>query len=96
MSTLNLESDIGEQLQVMDEQRWTALQTEICVNVANAKFYAFAEEAGHIADLVRLKVVPRRTATDYLHECATYNQLYFEYGADRIQAVMSEAFEVAA
>jgi hypothetical protein len=78
------------------ELPWTALQSEICMNVANAKFYAFAAEAERLAHWVRIGVVSKSAAADYLNESASYNQLYFEYGADRIQAVMSEAFEVAA
>jgi hypothetical protein len=75
---------------------WTALQAEVCMNVANAKFFAFEAEAERLAHWVRLGIVSKSTAADYLNESAAHNQLYFEYGADRIQAVMSEAFEVSA
>jgi hypothetical protein len=75
---------------------WTRLQTEVCMNVANAKFYAFAAEAERMADWVRLGVVTRDVGADYLHESATYNQLYFEYGTDRIQKIIADAFRVAA
>ena len=78
------------------ELPWTALQAEVCMNVANAKFFAFEAEAERLAHWVRLGVVSKSMAADYLNEGAEYNQLYFEYGADRIQAVMSQAFEVAA
>jgi hypothetical protein len=76
--------------------QWTALQTEICMNVANAKFFAFVDEAERVADFVRLGILDRHRAVECLHEAAIYNSLIFEYGADRIQAIMSEAFKVAA
>lgn len=79
-----------------DPMPWTALQAEICMNVANAKLFAFEAEADRLAHWVRLGVVSKSTAVDYLHETTVYNSLIFEYGADRIQAVMSQAFEVAA
>jgi hypothetical protein len=72
---------------------WDALQTEVCMNVANAKFYAFAAECDRVAEFYRLGFVNRATAADYMHEAATYNQLYFEYGADRIQKIMAEALK---
>jgi hypothetical protein len=93
MSTLNLEADIGEQLQAMDERKWSALQTEICMNVANAKFFAFVDEAARTADFVRLGILTRPRAAECLHISAAYNQLYFEYGTDRIQAIIADAFE---
>lgn len=71
---------------------WTALQTEICMNVANAKFYAFVDEADKLAHWVSLGVVRKQVAADYLHESAIYNQLYFEYGTDKIQGVIAAAF----
>jgi hypothetical protein len=94
--TINLESDLEEQAAAMDEKKWTRLQSEVCMNVANAKFYAFAEEAERMAEFVRLGMVPRLVAADYLHQSAAYNQLYYEYGADSVQKVMARAFEVAA
>jgi hypothetical protein len=89
--TLNLEAEINP-------TKWTKLQAEICMNVANAKYYAFADEALKMAHWVRLGVVQKQVAGDYLHEAAIYNQLAFEYGNDAIQAIMSAAFgsEVAA
>jgi hypothetical protein len=71
---------------------WTALQAEICMNVANAKYYAFADEAAKLAHWVRLGVVKKQIAADYLHESAVYNQLYFEYGTDKIQGIIANAF----
>jgi len=38
---LNLEADITEQVAVLNEKSWTALQAQTCMNVANAKIYAF-------------------------------------------------------
>jgi hypothetical protein len=82
----------------MIDLNWTALQAEVCMNVANAKYYAFADEAARMAHWVRLGVVQKQVAADCLHEAAIYNQLAFEYGTDAIQAIMSAAFnsEVAA
>jgi hypothetical protein len=91
--TLNLEADIKEQVGALNEYKWTALQTEVCMNVANAKYYAFIEEATRAAEFVRLGFVSRATAADYLHGTAIHNHLYFEYGTDRIQKIMAEALE---
>jgi len=44
-----------------------------------------------MAEFVRLGFITRAVAAGYLHEAAIYNQLYFEYGADAIQAIMSAA-----
>jgi hypothetical protein len=90
--TLNLESDIGEQLRALDELKWTKLQTEICMNVANAKYYAFVAEAERAAEYIRHGFLTRTAAADCLHTTALYNQLYFEYGRDRIQELMAVAF----
>jgi hypothetical protein len=90
--TLNLEADIPEQMALLEEKNWTALQAEICMNVANAKYHAFIAEADRAAEYVRLGFLTRAGAADYLHVTAVYNQLYFEYGADHIQAIMSAAF----
>jgi hypothetical protein len=76
-----------------DVTRWTKLQTKICMNVANARYHAFAVEAEWAAEFVRLGFITRAVAADYLHETAIYNQLYFEYGTDRVQAIIAAAFE---
>jgi hypothetical protein len=83
--TLNLEAEI-------DPTKWTALQVEVCMNVANAKIYAFVAETERMAELVRLGLIPRATAADYLNEAAVYNQLYYDYGAEHIQSIMAVAF----
>jgi hypothetical protein len=87
--TLNLEAEI-------DPTKWTALQREICINVANAKYYAFVAEAERLAEFLHLGFVNRQTAVDYLHESAIYNQLYFDYGTERIQMIMAGALESGA
>jgi hypothetical protein len=91
--TLNLEAEIEIPC---DMTKWTKLQTEIAINIANAKYQAFIVEAERMAEFARLGFITRTTAADYLHEAAVYNSLIFEYGTDRIQAVVAEAFEVAA
>lgn len=83
--TINLEAEI-------DPTKWTALQTEVCMNVANAKIYAFATEAERIAEIVRLGLITRAVGGDYLNECAVYNALYYDYGADHVQSIISAAF----
>jgi hypothetical protein len=87
--TLNLEAEI----EIPDYSTWTQLQAEICMNVANAKLYAFVAEAERAADYTRLGFLTRATAADYLHETAVYNELYFEYGRDRIQEIMAGALD---
>jgi hypothetical protein len=89
---LNLEADWA----AVDPTKWTALQAEVCMNVALAKRDAFIAEAERMADYVRCGFITRTMAGDYLHEAAIYNRLYFEYGADAIQRIMSAAFSEAA
>ena len=89
---LNLEADIAEQVAVLNEKSWTALQAQTCMNVANAKIYAFEVEADRLAELVRLGLITRAIAADYLNTAAAYNALYYEYGADHVQSIMSAAF----
>lgn len=89
--TINLEADLEQQCAAMDQRKWTALQAEICMNVANAKYFAFVAECERMAEFMRLGFVNRQTAADYLHQTAAYNQLYFEYGTDRIQKIMAAA-----
>jgi hypothetical protein len=89
---LNLEADWN----AVDPTKWTALQAEVCMNVALAKRDAFIAEADRMAEFVRLGLITRAMAGDYLHEAAIYNRLCFEYGADAIQGIMSAAFEAAA
>jgi hypothetical protein len=84
--TLNLDVEI-------DPTKWTALQTEICMNVALAKRDAFINEAQRMADYVRLGFKTRSQAADHLHEAAIYNSLYFEYGADHVQGIMAAALD---
>jgi hypothetical protein len=93
VSTINLEADLEEQAAALDERKWTALQTEITMNVANAKWWAFVGECDRAAEFVRLGLITRATAADYLHSAATYNALFYEYGADRVQAAMAAALE---
>jgi hypothetical protein len=89
--TLNLESDVVEQLAAMDEMKWTPLQTDVCMSIAHAKIDRMVDEAQRLAELVRLEILPKAVAAEYLHQAAIYNQLYFEYGADRIQKIMAWA-----
>lgn len=86
--TLNL---TDEWLSLDPTKKWTALQTEVCMNVANAKLNAFVAEAYRLAEFTRLGFITRATAADYLHEAAIYNQLIYEYGADTIQSILSDA-----
>jgi hypothetical protein len=90
--TLNLEAGIAEQIAVLDEKTWTALQIQTCMNVANAKLYAFVVEADRLAELVRLGLITRAVAVDYLNTAAAYNALHYEYGSDHVQSIMSAAF----
>ena len=62
------------------------------MNVANAKIYAFVAEAERMAEFVRLGLITRSIAADYLSEAAVYNQLYYEYGADYVQSILAAAF----
>ncbi|MGX1321814.1 hypothetical protein AB7M17_005267 [Bradyrhizobium sp. USDA 377] len=89
--TLNLESDIREQMRMVDPAQWSTLQTEICAAIASAKFYAFVAEAERVAELVRFGLMSRAAAADHLHTAAIYNELYFEHGIETIQTVMVAA-----
>ena len=90
---INLEADLEEQCAALDERKWTALQTEITMNVANAKWWAFVGECDRAAEFVRLGLITRTIAADYLHNAATYNALLYEYGTDRVQKVMANALQ---
>ena len=89
MSTFNLdaEADIGA---------WTQMQTEVCMRIANAKYFQFIAEAERLAEFVRLGFITRAIAGDMLQEAAAYNSLVYEYGADRLQSIMSAALISAA
>jgi len=86
---MNLESETTETAHF----NWTPLQVEVCMGIAMAKRDAFIAEAHRVSDLVRLKLLDRATAADTLHEAAVYNQLYYEYGQDHIQAIMANALD---
>ncbi|MDN4982243.1 hypothetical protein QY049_03255 [Bradyrhizobium sp. WYCCWR 13022] len=75
---------------MMDICEWSPLHVRYVMSVANAKFFAFADAANDIGELVHLGLLSRPEAADLLQEIATYNQLTFEYGQDRIQKVMAE------
>ena len=90
--TINLESDLEQQCAAMEQATWTKLQAEVCMNVANAKYFAFVGECERMVEFMRLGFVNRPTAADYLHQTAIYNQLYFEYGTDEIQGIIAAAF----
>ena len=83
---LNLNAEI-------ETVEWTALQAEICMNVALAKRDAFIAEAQRAADYVRRGFLPRAVAADYLQEAANYNSLCVEYGVDDIQQIIASAFD---
>lgn len=77
----------------MNAQVWTPLLTETCMAVANAKINEFEYQCHRIFDLVRLHLLSLVDAADLLNEVANYNSLTFEYGTDKIQALMSSAFQ---
>jgi hypothetical protein len=89
--TINLEADLEEQAAAMDQRTWTALQTEITMSIANAKWWAFVAECDRVAEFVRLGLITGTTAADYLHSAAIYNALPYEYSTDRVQKVMADA-----
>ena len=72
------------------------LQIDVSIKVALAKLAEFENQAYRIGDLVRLSILRRADAADMLHEAAIYNSLIFEYGADRIQKIIADAFEATA
>jgi hypothetical protein len=79
-----------------DISDWTPLQTQVCMSIANAKYYAFADEAGRLAKLIRARMLSAADAADCLHVAASYNALYAEYGVDQIQGIMAEMFGLEA
>ena len=89
--TVNLESDIQNQIEALDVEKWTPLQADVCMNVALAKLDRFMDQADRLAELVRVRVLPKPVAADYLHQTAIYNSLYFEYGVDRVEEIMAQA-----
>jgi len=94
--TLNLDADIAGQVECLNSSRWTPLQAETCMYVANAKYYAFQDEADRHAEFVRCGLETRAEAVEILHAAALYNGLYCEYGRDKIQGVVAEALRKVA
>jgi hypothetical protein len=90
---INLEADLAEQCAVLNERKWSSLQSEVAMNIANAPFFAFQDEAQRMAEFVRLSLLTRAEAADILHTAAVYGSLYCSYGRDRIQNVMAAALE---
>lgn len=84
---LNLEAEPS------DPTQWTKLQTEICMKIARGKLDAFSSEAQRLAALVRVGLLTRTIAAEYLQEAAVYNALVYEYGLDLVQAIMADALE---
>lgn len=72
-----------------DPTRWTPLQAEMCMYVALAKRDAFIAVCERTAEYIRLGFLTRAAAADHLHETALYSSLYYEYGADHVQALMA-------
>ena len=66
------------------------------MSIANAKYYAFINEAWHLAKLIRARMLSPVEASDCLHVAANYNALYVEYGVDELQAIMAEMFSLEA
>jgi len=81
---------------MLDIAEWSPLHVRYSMAVANAKFYAFAEAAANVGELVRLGLLAKPAAVDLLQEIAIYNQLPFEYGPDRIQRLMADGLRGAA
>jgi hypothetical protein len=63
--------------------------------VANAKLAEFRRQAWRVAALVRAGVVDNSAAADRLWEIATAHALVRAHGADRVQAILEEAFSGA-
>lgn len=79
-----------------DILQWSPLQTRVTMSIANAKLFEFQAQAYRAGELITLGVLARAEAADILQEAADYNALTFEYGADKIQAIMAAAFSEAA
>jgi hypothetical protein len=60
--------------------------------VANAKLREFRRQCWRLADLVRQGIVSKADAVDTLWEIATAHALVQALGADRVQAIVAEAF----
>jgi hypothetical protein len=60
--------------------------------VANAKLAEFRRQCWRLAALVRQGVLERTAAVDRLWEIATAHALVRALGADRVQAILDEAF----
>jgi hypothetical protein len=78
------------QPEITDVADWDMLQADVAVHVANAPLFAFQDQCYRLGEMVRLGVLPRARAADILQTAAHYNSLPFEYGRDRVQALMAE------
>jgi hypothetical protein len=79
----------------LDFSEWPSLWVEVSVAIANAPYAAFVEQAFRLGVRVAKGLLTVVEAADALQAAAHYNQLPFHYGADRLQAIMSEAFKAA-
>lgn len=77
-----------------DPTRWTPLQLDIVLRVANAKYNEFVGATDYVARSVRNRLIIKQDGVDTLHEAALYNGLYAEYGRDNIQTVIATAFKL--
>jgi len=75
-----------------DIAQWSPLEIRLSMLVANAPLYAFEECAANVGELVEFGLIARAEGADVLQTVATYNALVTEYGADRIQKIMADAF----
>src|SRR6218665_1389870 len=71
-----------------DPTKWTSLQRDLVLAIANARFDRFHDAVEYVVGLVRHRWVTKQDAVDLLHEVALYNALYQEYGRDRIQKII--------
>ena len=73
----------------------TAIELHVRREISVAKLNTFEFEAWRIGEYVYFGLVPRTTAADLLHRIATADGIAVEWGADKVQAVISEAFKGA-
>lgn len=79
----------------LDFSEWPELWVAVSVAIANAPYAALVEQAFRLGLCVAKGLVTVVDAADALQAGAHYNQLPFHYGTDRLQAIVSDAFNAA-
>jgi hypothetical protein len=75
--------------------KWTPLQRDIILPIANARLEAFRDAVEYVSGLVRQGLLTKQDAVNVLYEAVLYNRLCEEYWLE-IQSIIGDAFKLEA